>query len=135
MIRKFDQQTDPPERRFAAMVITNEKKALFLHRDFDGDGVEQDGPINVTLPCFTRLTARKDVARPELIEFIGEFSLDGTNWTPVNAATKFKIDGRLDVGLAVTAQTGSVADTSLYQAHAFFSKVVVTPGLSDVTVN
>jgi hypothetical protein len=135
MIRKFDQQTDPSERRFAAMVITNEKKALFLHRDFDGDSVEQDGPINVTLPCFIRLTAKKDLARPELIEFIGEFSLDGTNWTPVNAATKFQIDGRLDVGLAVTAQTGSVADTSLSQANAFFSKVVVTPGLADVTVN
>jgi hypothetical protein len=134
MIRKYE-QTDPSEHRFAAMIITNEKKALFLHRDFEGDSVEQDGPINVTLPCFIRLKARKDLVRPELIEFIGEFSLDGTNWTPVNAATKIQIDGRLDVGLAVTAQTGSVVDTSLSQAHAFFSKVVVTPGLSDVTDN
>jgi len=132
MIRKFE-QTDPSVHRFAAMVITNEKKALFLHRDFEGETVEQDGPINVTLPCFIRLKARKDLVRPELIEFFGEFSLDGTNWTQVNAATKIQIDGRLDIGLAVTAQTGSVADTSLSQAQAFFSKVVVTPGLSDVT--
>jgi hypothetical protein len=89
MIRKFE-QTDPSVHRFAAMVITNEKKALFLHRDFEGETVEQDGPINVTLPCFIRLKARKDLVRPELIEFFGEFSLDGTNWTQVNAATKFK---------------------------------------------
>jgi hypothetical protein len=36
MIRKFDQEGDRSARRFAALVITNQNKALFLRRDQEG---------------------------------------------------------------------------------------------------
>ena len=47
--------------------------------------------------------------------------------------TKIAIDGRLMVGLAVTAQLGKVADTTTDQAHASFSRVAVVPAISNVT--
>ncbi|MGH6838930.1 MAG: hypothetical protein ACREDT_09020 [Methylocella sp.] len=135
MIRKFDQTSDPGKHRFAAMVVTNQNKVLFVHRDAEGAVTGQDGPIGVTVPCFIRLTGRKDGGIPGVIGFTGEVSQDGTAWKTVSAVTKFQIDGRLMAGLAVTAQTGPVADTSFFQAHACFSKVAVVPALSDVTVD
>ena len=47
--------------------------------------------------------------------------------------TKIAIDGRLMVGLAVTAQIGTVADATTDQAHASFSRVAVVPAISNVT--
>ena len=47
--------------------------------------------------------------------------------------TKIAIDGRLMVGLAVTAQLGKLADTTTDQAHASFSRVAVVPAISNVT--
>jgi hypothetical protein len=135
MIRKFDQTSDPGKHRFAALVVTNQNKALFVHRDLEGAVAGQDGPIDVTLPCFIRLTARKDIGFPGVIGFTGEVSQDGTAWKTVSALTKFQIDGRLMAGLAVTAQTGPLADRPSVPAHACFSKVEVVPALSDVTVN
>jgi hypothetical protein len=116
------------------MVITKSNKALFLHRDVQGGNVEQDGPIDVSLPCFIRLVATKEAGRAGFIDFSGEFSLDGNKWATVSATTKIAIDGRLLVGLAVTAETGPIVEAPGFPAHATFSKVDVVPGLSDVTV-
>jgi hypothetical protein len=135
MIRKFDQTSDPGKHRFAAIVVTNQNQALFIHRDVEGTVAGQDGPIDVTVPCFIRLTARKDSGLPGVIGFTGEVSQDGTAWKTVSAVTKFQIDGRLMAGVAVTAQNGSAAGTSISQAHACFSKVTVVPALSNVTAN
>ena len=136
MIRKFGDTTQhiqPYATRFAAILVTKEKKVLFLHRDNDGGHTAQDGPLMVTFPCFVRLTAKKIPEEPGFIEFVGEASDDGIDWKLVSAMTKIAIDGRLMVGLAVTAQLGKVADITTDQAHASFSKVAVVPAFSDVT--
>ena len=136
MIRKFGDTTPnvpASSTRFAAIVVTKDKKVLFFHRDNDGGPTTQDGPLMVTFPCFVRLTATKLPGEPGFIEFVGLWSDDGIDWKLVSAMTKIAIDGRLMVGLAVTAQLGKVADTTTDQAHASFSKVAVVPAVSNVT--
>jgi hypothetical protein len=142
MIRKLEQQDpadprpyDPQSHRFAAMFITNQGQALFLHRDANGTSAAQDGPVDVTLPCFVKLTARKNPGMPGFVEFEGKISKDGLNWTTVSALTRIAIDGRLMLGLAVTAQTGAQAVPASVQAHASFSKVEIAPAVSNVTVD
>jgi hypothetical protein len=142
MIRKLEQQDpadprpyDPQSHRFAAMLITNQGQALFLHRDANGTSAVQDGPVDVTLPCFVKLTARKNPGMPGFVEFEGKISKDGLNWTTVSALTRIAIDGRLMLGLAVTAQTGAQAAATSVQAHASFSKVEIAPAVSNVTVD
>lgn len=135
MIRKFEQDSSQEQHRFAALVVTNQNQVLFLHRDGEGAVAQQDGPVDVTLPCFLKLTATKVISLPGFIEYEGMTSLDGINWKMVSAMTRIRIDGRLMIGLAVTAQTGPSADTSSFQAHASFSKVEIVPAISDVTVN
>jgi hypothetical protein len=136
MIRKFGDTTpnfQTNATRYAAVIVTKDKKVLFLHRDVDGGTTTKDGPVLVTFPCFVRLTATKLEEEPGFIEFVGEYSDDGIDWKRVSAMTKIAIDGRLMVGLAVTAQIGSVADTTTDQAHASFSRVAVVPAISNVT--
>ena len=136
MIRKYGDTTaniQPNATRYAAVIVTKDKKILFLHRDVDGGPTTQDGPLMVTFPCFLRLTATKLPNEPGFIEFVGEYSDDGIDWKPVSAMTKIAIDGRLMVGLAVTAQLGKIADTTTDQAHASFSRVAVQPAVSNVT--
>jgi hypothetical protein len=135
MIRKFDQQGGDLSRRFAALVITNQNKVLFLHRDQEGGMVQQDGPIDVTLPCFVRVSANRSDA-PGCFDLEAEYSLDGVRWErPVNALTRVQLDGRVMIGLIATAQTGPTPDTDILEAHASFSKIVVVPTESTVTVN
>jgi hypothetical protein len=136
MIRKYGDTTaniQPNATRYAAVIVTKDKKVLFLHRDVDGGPTTQDGPLMVTFPCFLRLTATKLLNEPGFIEFVGEYSDDGIDWKIVSAMTKIAIDGRLMVGLAVTAQLGKIADTTTDQAHASFSRVAVNPAVSNVT--
>ena len=136
MIRKFGdttQNVSAATTRFAAIVVTKDKKVLFLHRDVDGGPTTQDGPLMVTFPCFVRLTATKIPGESGFIEFVGHVSDDGIDWKLVSAMTKIAIDGQLMVGLAVTAQLGKVADTTTDQAHASFSKVAVVPEVSNDT--
>ena len=136
MIRKFGdttQNVSAATTRFAAIVVTKDKKVLFLHRDVDGGATTQDGPLMVTFPCFVRLMATKIPGESGFIEFVGHVSDDGIDWKLVSAMTKIAIDGQLMVGLAVTAQLGKVADTTTDQAHASFSKVAVVPEISNVT--
>jgi hypothetical protein len=136
MIRKFGDTTakiDANATRYAAVVVTKERRARFFHRDIDGSTTTQDGPLLVTYPCYVRLTATKIPNEPGFIEFVGEVSDDGIDWKRVSAMTKIAIDGKLMVGLAVTAQLGKLADTTTDQAHASFSKVAVDPAISNVT--
>jgi len=142
MIRKFEQQDpanpgpfDLQSHRFAALLITDQGKALFLHRDADGALATQDGPVDVTLPCFVQLTARKNPGMPGFLEFEGKISKDGLNWTTISALARIAIDGRLMVGLAVTAQTVSQGAPEPFPAHASFSKVEIVPSISNVTVD
>jgi hypothetical protein len=133
MIRKFDEPGHLPPLRFAAMLITNQNQALFLHRDADGAAAAQDGPIDVTIPCFIRLTGQKVEGAVGFVDFTGEVSQDGLTWKAVSAVTRIKIDGELMTGLAVTAQTGPAPDVSTMQAHACFSKAEVVPDISNMT--
>jgi hypothetical protein len=142
MIRKLEQQDpadprpyDPQSLRFAAMLVTDQGKALFLHRDANGALAAQDGPVEVTFPCFVKLTARKNPGMPGFLEFEGKISKDGLTWTTVSALTRMAIDGRLMAGLAVTAQTVSQAAPEPFPAHASFSKVEIVPSISNVTVD
>lgn len=135
MIRKFDQEGDGKSRRFAALVITKQNEVLFLHRDQEAGTVLQDGPIDITLPCFLRLSARRSGVTG-CFDFDAEFSLDGLQWErPVNAVTQIELDGRLMVGLVATAQTGPATDVDIFEAHASFSKIVLAPAECEVTVN
>jgi hypothetical protein len=134
MIRKFDDQGDMSPRRFAAVVATPQKQVLFLHRDSEGGMVMQDGPMDIVLPCFVRVTA----SRCEIdgyLDITGDYSSDGTAWHPLNSKTRIPLDGRLMVGLVATAQTGETSDADILEAHASFSKIEVTPGASAVTVD
>jgi hypothetical protein len=135
MIRKFDQDGDLTARRFAALVITNQNKVLFLHRDQEAGVVMQDGPIDVTLPCYLRLSA-KDSGVKGYLDIDATYSLDGVRWErSVSAATRIQLDGRLMVGLAVTAQTGSESLPDILEAHASFSKISLVPTESPVSVD
>jgi hypothetical protein len=122
--RSFDQN-----ERFAALTITNQNQALFLHRDKAGESAKQDGPIDVTLPVFVRLTARSVDTKPGHAAFTGAISKDGTTWKTISALTEIDMDIVADVdlraGLAVTAQTGATAKSPGSQAHAIFSQVEV----------
>jgi len=123
--RSFDQQ-----ERFAAVTITNQNQALFLHRDDAGASAKQDGPVDVTLPIIVRLVARNVDPRPGSVEFTGAISKDGAAWQTISALTEIRMDVVADidlkVGLAVTAQTGPNVEMSAFQAHAIFSRVEVT---------
>jgi hypothetical protein len=135
MIRKFNQEGDITSRRFVAVVITNQNKVLFLHRDQEAGTVLQDGPIDVTLPCFLRVSVtRSGVAG--YFDCEGEYSLDGIHWErSVSAQTQIPLDGRLMVGLVATAQTGPAPPADILEAHASFSKITLVPGDSPVTVD
>jgi hypothetical protein len=132
MIRKFSDNLDGTER-FAAILVTKKKEVIFLHRDKDGVATMQDGPVSVTFPCYVRLVAMAVPTEKGSVEFTAFYSADGEAWKPLNAMTKIVLDGRLMVGLAVSAQLGKLADTTTDQAHASFSKVAVVPALSNVT--
>jgi hypothetical protein len=134
MIRKFTQEGDPTTHRFAALIVTNEKQALFLHRDLEGAVVQQDGPTDVVLPCFLRITARKNSELRGILEFNAEVSQDGTSWGTLNARTRIQMDGRLLIGLIATAQIGGNAEANILDAHVSFSKIEIAPAISDVTV-
>lgn len=125
MIRR---STDVDER-FAAVIIDNENRALFLHRDEKGKPVKQDGPIDVTLPVYVRLTAKNVDTLPEHVAFTGAISKDAANWETISALTEIKMDVVanivLSAGLAVTAQREPNAKTPESQAHAIFSRVTV----------
>ena len=101
--RSFDQN-----ERFAAVVITDENTAMFLHRDGVELPVEQDGPVDVTLPVFVRLKAQSVAGKAGRVDFIGEISKDGSSWRVISAVTEIRMDDVADVdlkvGLAVTAQ-------------------------------
>jgi hypothetical protein len=122
--RSFDQN-----ERFAALTITNQNQALFLHRDKAGESAKQDGPIDVTLPVFVRLTARSLDTKPGNVAFTGAISKDGDTWQTISALTEIEMDIVADIdlraGLALTAQTGGNAKTPASQAHAIFSRVKV----------
>ena len=122
--RSFDQQ-----ERFAGVTITNQNQALFLHRDKAGESVKQDGPIDVTLPVFVKLTANSVDAKPGTVALTGAISRDGVAWHTINALTEIEMDLVADIdlraGLAVTAQTGLNVKTPPSQAHAIFSRVKV----------
>jgi hypothetical protein len=138
MIRKFGDTAlanDSDATRYAAVVVTKDMKVLFFHRDVDGEKITKDGPRLVTIPCFVRLTATKNEEEPGFIDFVGAYSDDGEDWKTVSAMTKIAVDGRLMVGLAVTTQTGNLADPLTDQSHASFSKVVVVPAISNVTTS
>ena len=134
MVRKFSQDPAPESRRFAALLITNRNKAIFLHRDEEGVVARQDGPIDVTLPCFVRIAATRVAGLRGVVDIEGQISQDGVTWSTVSALTRITMDGRLMAGLAVTAAVGAAPDTSAFQAHASFTKVAIVPALSDVTV-
>jgi hypothetical protein len=135
MIRKFDQEGDQSVRRFAALVMTNQSQALFVHRDQEGGIVQQDEPIDVALPCFARLTATRNDGLPGICKFKAELSQDNSNWRIVNSPTRIAMDGRLMIGLVVTAQTGTTSEAAIGEAHASFSKIEVFPAISNVTVD
>jgi hypothetical protein len=120
-----------PGERFAAVVITNQNEALFLHRDKPQAIVRHDGPVKVTLPIFIRIAAR-NVDGPGIVEFTGKISKDGSKWDTLSAVTKIQMDTvpniDLKAGLAVSAQTGPNDVTAPLQAHAKFSRVNVTGG-------
>jgi outer membrane protein assembly factor BamB len=133
MIRKFDDQGDMSPRRFAAVVATPQKQVLFLHRDSEAGMVMQDGPLDIVLPCFVRVTA----SRCEIdgyLDITADYS-DGTDWHPLNSKTRIPLDGRLMVGLVATAQTGEKSGADILEAHASFSKIEVTPAECAVTVD
>jgi hypothetical protein len=120
--------------RFAAVLVSKEKKALFLHRDVDADPNKQDGPADVTFPCYVRLTAAKDPNDGSFIEFVGDFSSDeGKTWKGFGTKARIAIDGRLMVGLATAAQLGMIKDETTDQAHASFSKVALVPATAPTT--
>ena len=123
--REFD-----ADERFAAVIITNQDEALFLHRDNPQEIVKHDGPVKVTLPIFIRIIARNVDGEPGIVEFTGKTSKDGSNWSTLSAVTKIKMDDvpniDLKAGLAVSAQTGADIATASLQAHATFSCVDVT---------
>jgi hypothetical protein len=134
MIRKFDQEGDVTARRFAALLITTNNEVVFLHRDAEGAIVQNDGPIDVTVPCFVRLSARRTDEQPTTFDFQAEVSSDGTTWRIVNALTRIAIDGRCMIGLTTTAQTDGSPNTSTASAYCSFSKVEIVPAISDVSV-
>jgi hypothetical protein len=123
--RSFDQN-----EKFAAVTITNQNQALFLHRDKAGESAKQDGPIDVTLPVFVRLTARSLDTKPGNVAFTGAISKNGATWQTISALTEIEMDVVADIdlraGLAVTAQTGATAKSPASQAHVIFSRVNVT---------
>jgi hypothetical protein len=126
MIRRSFDQRD----RFAAVTITNQNQALFLHRDEAGESVKQDGPFDITFPVFVRLVARSVDAKPGRVAFTGAISKDGAAWLTISAFTEIDMDIVADIdlraGLAVTAQTGPNVKAPGSQAHAIFSRVKVT---------
>jgi len=131
MIRKFE-DTFSNAMRFAAVLVSKDGNVLFVHRDKEGEPTSQDGPRAITIPCFVRLTAAKIPAEPGFLDFLGEFSLDGDDWTVFSAMTKIPMDGRLMVALVTSAQLGKTTDTTTDQAHAKFSNVTVVPAISNV---
>jgi hypothetical protein len=119
------------DERFAAVVITNQNEALFLHRDKPQEIVKHDGPVKVTLPIFIRITARNVDGEPGIVDFTGEISKDGSRWDTLSAVTKIQMDTvpniDLKAGLTVSAQTGPNDVTAPSQAHAIFSRVPGAP--------
>jgi outer membrane protein assembly factor BamB len=118
-----------PSERFAAVLISKEGQALFLHRDSAHAPLEQDGPVDVTLPIYIKIAAEPAGAHPGTLDFSGEISRDGVAWQRISALTLLSMDTTNDivlhVGLAVTAQTGVDRDTSAFHGQAIFSHVDV----------
>jgi hypothetical protein len=137
MIRKFVRGGDNEAaiHRFVALVVTNQNRVLFLHRDQEAGTVMQDGPVDTTLPCFLRLRLVRSNVNG-YFDCESQYSRDGVVWErPVNAATRILLDGRLSVGLVATAQTGAAPSEDILEAHASFSKIEVVPAESPVTVD
>jgi outer membrane protein assembly factor BamB len=115
--------------RFAAVMISKEGDALFLHRDAVNASLEQDGPVDVVLPVYIRVTAEPAPGRPGVLDCSGEISRDGANWRSISAVTLLTMDATndivLNVGLAVTAQTGAERVAEAFHGQAVFSHVDV----------
>ena len=119
---------------FAAVVITNQREILFMHRDNPQGTVvtakhDWQGQ-NATLQVFIRIVAQNVDLRPGFVGFTGEFSKDGSSWNRIGDVTEIKMDdvANIDVkvGLAVSAQTYPNDPTFL--AHTTFSRVDVSGG-------
>jgi hypothetical protein len=61
--------------------------------------VQQDGPIDVTLPCSVRITGARNAGPGGIVDFDAELSEDSTNWRRVNALTRIQLDSRLMVAV------------------------------------
>jgi hypothetical protein len=111
--------------RFAAVMISKEGEALFLHRDAVNAPLEQDGPVDVILP----VAAEPAPGRPGTLDCSGEISRDGVTWRSISAVTLLTMDATndivLNVGLAVTAQTGAERVAEAFHGQAIFSHVDV----------
>jgi hypothetical protein len=102
--RSFDQN-----ETFAALTITNQNQALFLHRDKAAESGKQDGPIDVTLPVFVKLTARSLDTKPGHVAFTGAISKDGADWRTISALTEIEMDIVADIDLrAGLAESGDL---------------------------
>jgi outer membrane protein assembly factor BamB len=116
-----------PGERFAAVMISKEGNALFLHRDAVNGPLEQDGPVDVVLPVYIRVAAESAPGRPGTLDCSGEISRDGMTWRSISAVTLLTMDSTNDidlkVGLAVTAQTGVERVAQAFHGQAIFSHV------------
>jgi hypothetical protein len=139
IIRRDDSK---PGERFAAVVISNRKEALFLHRDNPCNEaeapcdktktkVQHDGPLPITFPIFVRIGASNVDGKPGRVQFTGETSEDGEHWDAFSAVTQIQMDRvpnmNLVAGLAVgLIQNGPGPDDSASRSHAKFSHVEVS---------
>jgi outer membrane protein assembly factor BamB len=110
-----------PGERFAAVMVSKEGDALFLHRDAVNGPLEQDGPVDVVLPVYIRVAAEPAPGRPGTLDCSGEISRDGVTLLTMDATN----DIDLKVGLAVTAQTGVERVAQAFHGQAIFSHVDV----------
>jgi hypothetical protein len=119
------QKIDPrPEAAIhAAVVVTSDRRVLFLRRDRASGPTLQEGPLDIPIPvwirlCCTRVSTEGNRGRFKMSAFV---SPDGSNWSrQVGASDELTLEGTVWAGLVASAQSSAASDyveASFYQVE------------------